>query len=239
MAKRAASVIGVSRTPIKAMPPQPSAVHTVLTGDTLYASLKMRADTSHAAYVIYWAVAGDHFVVGGDFVRDDFQALTGTRGSTYPQRSAEFRLSVDGKGPIAVCYRERRNIIIVDVETGDIDFDADGTSATCVAPLRRLEKAKMFKIGSVAFTPFESGVLEFGTCTALQPASWPRMPHVPLMPKREMKLACSSASALATASFGRRTLREARPSKSLPITRPRAIVMRSRTRAATTSPSAR
>ena len=48
---------------------------------------------------------------------------------------------------------------------------------------------------------------------------------------RDEALACSSASALATAFFGRRTLREARPSKSLPITRPRAIVMRSRTRA--------
>ena len=93
MAKRAASVIGVSRTPIKAICHHNHLLsnwqHTVLTGDTLYASLKTRADTSHAAYVIYWAVAGDHFVVGGDFVRDDFQALTGTRGSTHTHSAAQ------------------------------------------------------------------------------------------------------------------------------------------------------
>ena len=42
--------------PSKVSPHDAGGFTTVLTGDTLRASLKMRADTSHAAYVMYWVL---------------------------------------------------------------------------------------------------------------------------------------------------------------------------------------
>jgi hypothetical protein len=161
-------------------------VSTVLTGDTLHASLKMRADTSNAAFVIYWVVAGDHFVVGGDYEREDFGAVHAHLHGSYAQNSMEYRLDKDGAGPIASAYRDKKGVFVTNASACEaIHFD--GRAGCEVTPLKRLELAKAYRVSSVAFIPFEMGVLEFGTCHDLQPDKWFGLPQVPTSEKLCMR----------------------------------------------------
>ena len=155
-----------------------AACETVLTGDTLHASLKLRADTSNAAFVIYWVVAGDHFVVGGDYEREDFGAIHAHLHGSYAESSMEYRLDKDGTGPIASAYRDKKGVFVPNASACEaIQFD--GKVGCEVTTLKRLELAKVYRISSVAFMPFEMGVLEFGTCHDLQPDKWFSLPQVP------------------------------------------------------------
>lgn len=115
--------------------------------------------------------------MGGEYMHPDFSAHTRNQGSSYAQRSAEYRLHKEGTGPIGTCYREKRSIFIPDATCETVIFDSE---AGCdITPLKRQALAKAFDIGSIAFIPFEMGVLEFGTCRVLSPNVWPRMPDVP------------------------------------------------------------
>ena len=69
-----------------------------LTGQTLAAALKIRTDTTGAAYAIYWAKFGDTFKPTGSHVAD-------SKATGYVAASMGVELDANGDGPVATVKR--------------------------------------------------------------------------------------------------------------------------------------
>jgi predicted membrane chloride channel (bestrophin family) len=149
-----------------------------LTGATLDAALKLRCDSSGAAYAIYWTNQNGKLFATGSYVAD-------AKATGYVSASKGFTLAADGNGPIAVVKR-----------TGQDNFVPDVRLST----LKRKELALQTGVRQIALVPFEDGVVEFGTVsTATQ---WTEVPKVPSMPKRTLRKAFEDLGALYCVYWG-------------------------------------
>lgn len=93
-----------SNMAVSTPPATPTKVRGVpMTGDVLKASLKMRCDTSGAAYAIYWANIGDSLKVVGEYKASRYKKELKERGVTksFGEASKPFVLAATGEGPIA------------------------------------------------------------------------------------------------------------------------------------------
>merc|ERR1711862_125025 len=105
-----------------------------------------------ATHVIFWHKEGDEYSVGASYVIPEREAaLRQVRGDdkTYTSESHSFKLSADGKGPVATAARSGVTVILED-PTKDSTF-------------QRQELAKEFNVGQCHFVPCKDGVLEYGT----------------------------------------------------------------------------
>jgi hypothetical protein len=64
--------------------------------------------------------------------------------------------------------------------------------------LKRKDLALKYGIGQIAFSQFESGILEFGTSSGPSTADWVEMPKCPTMPKAAMRRAFENLGATYT-----------------------------------------
>jgi predicted membrane chloride channel (bestrophin family) len=153
-----------------------------LTGDTLQAALKMRCDTSGASYAIYWANQNGKLMVSGQYKSTGYEKELKSRGvvETFADVSKPFALDAKGTGPIAAVLNTGKAILIEDVKTSS---------------LKRKELAIKYGINAIAFSPFEDGVVEFGTTNA-SPVQWTEQPKVPVLPKGVMRAAFEELGAL-------------------------------------------
>jgi len=90
-----------------------------MTGDVLKASLKMRCDTSGAAYAIYWANIGGDLKVVGEYKAASYQKELKDRGVTvsFGQASKPFVLDAYGTGPIATVLKTGEPYFVEDAVT--------------------------------------------------------------------------------------------------------------------------
>ena len=143
-----------------------------LTGQTLQASLKLRCDTTGAAYAIYWSQVGEEFKASGVFVANPSAA-------GYVTASQKFTPDAAGYGPVASVK-----------STGTPSFVADVTKSE----LRRKELAFKSGISQIAMLPFEDGVIEIGNMRKLP--QWSSIPRAPTMPKAQLRKAFEDLGAL-------------------------------------------
>lgn len=142
-----------------------------LTGKTLDASLKIRCDSTKAAYAIYWTRVNDELQVAGSYV-------AAPQAAGFVAESTKIKLDANGDGPIAQVKRTGENFFVADV---------------ALSNLKRKELALQYGISQVAMIPFEDGVVEFGTtCTSV----WQGVPPAPSMPKRVLRKAFEELGAL-------------------------------------------
>lgn len=90
-----------------------------MTGDVLKASLKMRCDTSGAAYAIYWANIGGDLKVVGEYKAANYQKELKERGVTvsFGEASKPFVLDAFGTGPIATVLKTGEPYFVEDAVT--------------------------------------------------------------------------------------------------------------------------
>ena len=143
-----------------------------LTGQTLAASLKIRTDTTGAAYAIYWSRFGDTFKAADAYVADSVA-------SGYVQASKKVELDANGNGPIAMVKR-----------SGDTQFVQNVASSN----MKRKELAFQNGISQVVLMPFEDGVIEFGNARTSE--QWDAVPSAPTVPKAPLRRAFEDLGAL-------------------------------------------
>ena len=141
-----------------------------LTGRTLAAALKIRCDTTDAAYAIYWTKVNDELRVAGAHVASP-------QAAGFIEASKQARLDATGDGPIATVKRTGEELFVADVSTSS---------------LKRRELALQHGVSQIAMIPFEDGVVEFGALTS----AWERVPVAPSMPKRVLRKAFEELGAL-------------------------------------------
>jgi hypothetical protein len=144
--------------------------YTVLTGDTLNASLKMRTDTTDASYSIFWSALNGMLVVSGDYVADkerDRLLELGLK-SSFAEKSEAYVLDMQGNGPVAMAYRSGAPVFIPDVSKSN---------------MKRKGLAETYGIKQVAMIPMEGGIMEYGTSEG----GWSSVPTAPTMPKVDMR----------------------------------------------------
>ena len=143
-----------------------------LTGQTLAAALKIRTDTTGAAYAIYWAKFGDTFKPTGSHVAD-------SKATGYVEASMGVELDANGDGPVATVKR-----------SGDPIFVTNVVSST----LKRKELAFQNGVSQVVFMNFEDGVIEFGNARTSE--QWDAIPTAPTVPKAPLRRAFEDLGAL-------------------------------------------
>jgi len=143
-----------------------------LTGTTLNAALKLRCDTTGAAYAIYWSEQGGKLKAQGEYAASP-------SAKDYTEGSKAFALDAEGGGPIATVQRMGQPAFVEDVS---------------LSTLQRRELALKNGVSQVALLPFEAGVLEFGNIRANQ--QWPDIPKAPNMPKQDLRKAFEDLGAL-------------------------------------------
>lgn len=155
-----------------------------LTGHTLAAALKMRCDSSGAGYSIYWTEVQGKFVVSGDYVAPKVQKALGSKGlaGSFTDACRGVALDIAGSGPVALCSRHGQTTFVQD-------------AASCEA-MARTSLAAEYGIASICFKPVKGGVLEFGTTTGPETATWEAMPDCPDLPKDEMRKAFEELGAV-------------------------------------------
>ena len=104
-----------------------------------------------ATYMILWERDGEKFRVGQDFTTESRKkALRKVRGDklTFSSASRKFTINANGRGPIATCAREGKQITIYDTSV-----------------MQRAQVAEEFNIKQITFVPVKGGnkVLEYGT----------------------------------------------------------------------------
>jgi len=155
-----------------------------LTGHTLAAALKMRCDSAGAGYSIYWTEVQGKFVVSGGYTTPKVQDALRARGiaGSFVDASRNTTKDPDGSGPVALCARH-----------GQPTFVLDASSCEATA---RSSLAAEYGIASMCFKPVKGGVLEFGTTTGPETASWETAPECPDLPKDEMRRAFEELGAV-------------------------------------------
>merc|ERR1711981_484797 len=120
--------------------------------------MKWTADMSGAVYSIYWVPVEGQYVVSGDY-------------TTEARKLEVKKLRPDGKTFSGICETMKLgpdSLIarVASTQKDEFIFDcANNPSFT------RRELAGEFKLNSIAFTPAQGGVLEYGTTER-----WPEMP---------------------------------------------------------------
>lgn len=144
-----------------------------LTGLSMHATLKIRCDTTDAAYAIFWTKVRDEFTVAGTY------APPGSAAQGYVAQSESVSLNGLGTGPVATTKRSGQGLFVPDVSQSN---------------LQRRELGIQYGIGQIAFIPYEDGVIEFGNCKSSQP--WLEIPQAPSMPKMALRKAFEELGAL-------------------------------------------
>jgi len=150
-----------------------------LDSNLLEATLKLRVDTSGAAYALYWKETNGQFTVAGSFLppaRELALVKAGRAGLGYAKASENVTLDANGDGPVARCYRGQEPIFI---------RDASG------ANLKRASLVREFGIASIVFSPAEGGVIEYGTSLGSETAEWQTVDDagVDAIPRGELRKA--------------------------------------------------
>jgi hypothetical protein len=180
-------------------------IDAALSGDTLAASLKMRCETSGAAYALYWTEEGGSLVVSGSYVTPAHVEELQAKGlsSSFAHESRALK-------PDAVLQQEAQEPIATVVQTGQPVFVMDARTDQA---MRRQALAQEYGVGSVCFIPVAGGVLEYGTAEAHTTPHWTEMPACPqTCPKRSWsepslwgRRTSSSGSESATSGWSVRT----------------------------------
>lgn len=162
--------------------------NTYLSGPTLAASLKMRCDTSGAAYALYWQDTDGKATVTGDYVTPARAAALKAKGKTdsFAEASKAYTLDAAGSGPVATVLKTREPLYIQDVATCDF--------------MKRGGLAVELGIKSICLVPVQGGVLEYGTSDGPCSADWTCMEDArqAIMPKAELEKAFDSGATSAT-----------------------------------------
>jgi len=149
-----------------------------LNGNTLYAALKMRCDTSGSGYSCYWTQEDGEYVIAGTYVTPECEAQG--KGN-FPEASQGIRLPASGTNPVATVASTLKPVFVSD--------------AAAEETMNRGSLAAECGIESICMKPTEGGVIEFGTLKGGS-KSWSEMPDVPDLPKAEMKKAFDEIGAV-------------------------------------------
>eukprot|EP00930_Biecheleria_cincta_P008354 TRINITY_DN109775_c0_g1_i1.p1 TRINITY_DN109775_c0_g1~~TRINITY_DN109775_c0_g1_i1.p1 ORF type:complete len:659 (-),score=120.82 TRINITY_DN109775_c0_g1_i1:61-2037(-) len=149
-----------------------------LTGHALEASLKMRCDTSHAMYSIYWVEVDGQFVVAGHYTTPEHKAaMLKTHGSEHGFAEECEALKLGENTMIAAVNR-----------SGAPAFVANASNS--INGFTRTFLCMKYNINSVCVVPTTGGVLEYGTTE-----HWAASPECPTVPKAQLKQAFSQFGA--------------------------------------------
>mmetsp|Transcript_110024 Transcript_110024/g.354872 ORF Transcript_110024/g.354872 Transcript_110024/m.354872 type:complete len:656 (-) Transcript_110024:242-2209(-) len=154
-----------------------------LTGLTLQAALKMRCDSAGSCYAMYWTETDGMFRVAGAYVTPERRKALRAKGLTtdFADASKYLTISAESDALVSTCARHGTPTFVA---------DAAATETFC-----RQALAGEYGIESIVCKPVKGGVLEFGTSSGPETATWRDMPPCPDLPKDEMKKALEDLGA--------------------------------------------
>lgn len=203
--------------PIGSKVPNPDMFKGVpLTGVTLEAALAMRCDLTGAGYAVYWAPVGGAFKPIKEHTtaaRKKELSVLGLSKSFSEETSMSLPLDASGENAVAKVRRTGEPIWI--------------PSAVNSQWLRK-DLSIRYGIQSVAFEPYEGGVIEYGTGVGPATAEWSERPTAPIMPKAEMRKAFEELGALYVMFWAKDADDMIRPHAS--FNSPKAVALQSKIR---------
>jgi len=151
----------------------------------LDATLKLRVDTSGAAYAMYWKEANDQFTLAGDYTSPARRLAllkSGRDGESFAAASEKVTIDLSCEGPVATVFRTQQPMFIPDAAHCD--------------NLARNDLAQAQGIASICLVPVEGGVVEYGTSTTRETVDWTGIDdaYPDFVPRDEMRKAFANGA---------------------------------------------